>query len=181
MTRKLAGAVAIGAAAIGILTATAAPALGHGPRAVSPTAACPVADEGLGSMMGMMGSRPSVGMTGLDAMGGMMDPRSMGPMGSMMDPESMHSMMGHGAPGGMMDPRSMGSMGSMMGMMGPGSMHSMMGSMGSMMGPGSMHSMMGSMSPDALDGASGPDGEDKAVDPVDHAAHHPAAIPEPTE
>ena len=59
MTWKLIGTVALGAAAIGMLTTTAVPALGHGPGADEPganaTTACPVAGEGMGSMMGMPG------------------------------------------------------------------------------------------------------------------------------
>ena len=93
MTRKLAGAVIIGAAAVGILTATAVPALGHEPRFGEPD------------------KSPSMGMMGADSMG-------------------------------------------------------------------SMDSMMG---PDEVNGTPGPVDEDGAADPVDHQAHHPAAIPEPTK
>jgi hypothetical protein len=114
MTRKSTSAVAIGAAAIGILAASAVPALAHGrgPGESDVSLACPMAGEGMGAMMRMMGP---------DAMGSMMGPDAMGSM------------------------------------------------MGSMMGP------------DALEAASGPVDEDTSGDSADHAAHHPAATPEPTE
>jgi hypothetical protein len=121
MKVKSISAGALSAAAIGILTATAVPALGHGPgvdeSGASTTLACPMAGDGLGSNDG-----------------------DDGPMGR----DAMGSMMG-------------------------------------MMGSHASGSTMGTMGPDEVNEALRPVDGDGAADPVDHQAHHPAAIREPTE